>query len=100
MEQASIDLIDEHAASTRLGVSTRVLQAWRQKATGPAFVKVGRCVRYRVAELERYIEANTFTSTRSRAVPETARLRVDARSPAPVAGRKRVRRSRASVERA
>src|SRR5262245_5060523 len=43
---------DEAAAVLR--VSARTLDDWRQAGGGPAFVRVGRLVRYRVEDVESY----------------------------------------------
>jgi hypothetical protein len=40
-------------------VSTRTLQSWRMKDQGPAYIKVGRAIRYRSDDLLAYVEANT-----------------------------------------
>lgn len=52
-------LIDEAALATRLGVSRSTLQSWRYSGRGPRFIKLGRMVRYRVADVEAYLHANT-----------------------------------------
>ena len=41
-----------------LGVSERTLEFWRYAGKGPAYVKVGKRVRYRLADVEAYLEAN------------------------------------------
>ena len=40
-----------------LDVSTRTLEFWRYVGKGPAYVRVGRRVRYRPADVEAYLEA-------------------------------------------
>jgi hypothetical protein len=52
-------LLTEVAAAKFLNVSTRTLQAWRMKDQGPAYIKVGRAIRYRSDDLLAYVEANT-----------------------------------------
>ena len=47
----------EQQAAERLGVSRFTLRAWRQQGRGPAFLKLGRAVRYRPADLDAYEEA-------------------------------------------
>jgi predicted DNA-binding transcriptional regulator AlpA len=56
------DLIDESALAARLGVSRSTLQSWRYSGRGPRFVKLGRMVRYRVADIDAYLSANTHGS--------------------------------------
>ncbi|WP_322868287.1 helix-turn-helix domain-containing protein [Bradyrhizobium ottawaense] len=65
--QSSIDadaLIAEVQAADFLRISIRTLQAWRCRGAGPAFVRVGRAIRYRRRDLLAWIEANTVTSAR------------------------------------
>lgn len=52
-------LIDEGALATHLGVSRSTLQSWRYSGRGPRFIKLGRMVRYRVADVDAYLAANT-----------------------------------------
>lgn len=56
-------LLDEGAAARLLGLSTHTLRAWRAATRGPRgprFVRCGRSVRYRLADLETWMAANTF----------------------------------------
>jgi predicted site-specific integrase-resolvase len=41
-----------------LDVSMRTLEFWRYVGKGPAYVKVGKRIRYRPADVEAYLEAN------------------------------------------
>lgn len=57
-------LIDETAAADRLGFSIRALQNWRHRGGGPRFVKVsGRSVRYRIRDLNEWVEERIRRST-------------------------------------
>lgn len=58
-----IPLLSEEAAARFLGVTKRTLKQWRQDGRGPRFVKVGRSVRYRMTDLEAFVESHTFTNT-------------------------------------
>jgi predicted site-specific integrase-resolvase len=40
-----------------LDVSERTLEFWRYAGKGPAYVKVGKRVRYRPVDVEAYVEA-------------------------------------------
>ena len=65
--QSPIDpdaLIAEVQAADFLRISIRTLQAWRSRGAGPAFVRVGRAIRYRRRDLLAWIEVNTVTSAR------------------------------------
>ena len=52
-------LIDEPALAAKLGVSRSTLQSWRYAGRGPRFIKLGRMVRYRVADVDAFLRANT-----------------------------------------
>lgn len=56
LEQNLIDPID---AARYLGVSPSTLNSWRVKRVGPAFVKVGRMVRYAPDALRAFVDENT-----------------------------------------
>jgi excisionase family DNA binding protein len=43
--------------SERLQVSESTLRRWRTEGTGPSVVRVGRAVRYRWRDVERWLEA-------------------------------------------
>lgn len=55
--------VDERAAAARLGVSRRTLQQWRVKGGGPKYLKLGRAVRYDLAELDRWERSRTKMHT-------------------------------------
>jgi len=57
------NLIDEHAAAAALGVRVATMRAWRLNGRGPAFVRVGRCVRYRPSVLSAFIADGERRST-------------------------------------
>ena len=57
------ELITEQQAATLLHVSVKALQGWRYRGAGPRFVKVGRCVRYRLEDLQTFVLAALRTST-------------------------------------
>ena len=49
-------LMDPARVSAYLGVPVRTLANWRYKGLGPAFIKTGRHVRYRSADVARWVE--------------------------------------------
>ncbi|MBN9051012.1 MAG: helix-turn-helix domain-containing protein [Rhizobiales bacterium] len=59
-------LLDQTEVAKKLGISPRTLERMRLMGTGPAFIKIGRLVRYRACDLERFIAAATVTSTSER----------------------------------
>ena len=56
-------LMDSEAAAEFLKCSCWTLAAWRCKGGGPRFCKLGNRVRYALADLERWVEAHTASST-------------------------------------
>ena len=52
-------LIDEKQLCADLGISSVTATKWRAKAAGPPFIKVGRLVRYRRADVEAWLAART-----------------------------------------
>jgi predicted DNA-binding transcriptional regulator AlpA len=58
------ELVNEREAASILCYSVRALQNWRHRGGGPAYVKVSsRSVRYRRADLEKWIEDRTVSHT-------------------------------------
>lgn len=56
-------LLNEREVSAVYGIAVGQLRQLRFKGTGPLFVKLGRSVRYRAADIEDYITANIRQST-------------------------------------
>jgi predicted DNA-binding transcriptional regulator AlpA len=57
-------LVKEKQAADMLSVAPRTLRNWRTRGGGPRFVKIsGRCIRYRVADLNEWTKARTKRST-------------------------------------
>ncbi len=53
-------LVDENRAGEILGVCPKTLSVWRCTKRYPLpYTKIGRCVRYRVADLEAFISDHT-----------------------------------------
>jgi hypothetical protein len=57
------ELLTERQAATLLNVSVKSLQGWRSRGGGPRYHKLGRCVRYAVADLEAFIQNAVRLST-------------------------------------
>ncbi|WIG18394.1 helix-turn-helix domain-containing protein [Kocuria rosea] len=53
------EFLDEAALAIWLNKSPRSLQRWRRSAHGPAFVRVGKSIRYRRSDVERWLEEQT-----------------------------------------
>lgn len=57
-------LLTVQQAAERLGLAPHTLNIWRcSKRYGLAYVKVGRAVRYREADVERFIETGLRNAT-------------------------------------
>jgi len=56
-------LLDQSQAAEFLAVSTRTLEGWRSSGGGPRFVRVGRRVRYRLRDLQQWVDVRTFGSS-------------------------------------
>jgi excisionase family DNA binding protein len=61
-EQAA-SLLTEKQAAQFLAVSVRAVQAWRHRGVGPRWVRCGRLVRYRLADIQAWLATNTHQGT-------------------------------------
>ena len=55
-------LVDENVAAEIIGCSVALMRKWRSLRTGPAYVKVGRLVRYRRADVEAFLDSRRVTA--------------------------------------
>ena len=54
-----IELLNDEQAAAVLNIKPNTLAVWRSTKRYPLpFVKIGACVRYRLTDLEAFIEAN------------------------------------------
>lgn len=60
---SNTNLLNETQAAEYLGLSVRTLQAWRVRGGQVAYARLGRCIRYRLEDLDDWIKSNRFTST-------------------------------------
>jgi len=56
-------LFDESTIATKLCCKVKTLQVWRCRGGGPPFYKIGRLVRYRLSEVEAFIDSRRVHST-------------------------------------
>ena len=56
---ANLTTVNEHEAAGILGLKVATLQKWRWVGTGPKFLKVGRLVRYRLSDLNDFLDGVT-----------------------------------------
>ena len=50
-------LLNEIEVAELLSVSRKTLQAWRWRRTGPSFLKLGGAIRYRLEDIQAYMES-------------------------------------------
>ena len=55
--------LTQRTIAAQLEISERTLERMRAEDTGPRFAKAGRRVLYRLADVEEWLEANSFAST-------------------------------------
>ena len=53
-------ILNEQEAAAILSVTVHCLRAWRwrKSSDGPPFLKMGSCVRYRMRDLDAYVESH------------------------------------------
>ena len=51
-----VQAVDEKRAARFLGVAVQTMRNWRHQRRGPAYVKMGRSVRYQVEDLVKYLK--------------------------------------------
>jgi excisionase family DNA binding protein len=59
-------LLTQREAATLLHLSERTLERFRVSGTGPKFVRLGRSIRYRLADVEAFIALRIVGSTSER----------------------------------
>jgi predicted transcriptional regulator len=60
--------ISEKQAARMLGVSAAALRRWRRERRGPDFLKLERCIRYRLTDLNQFLNENVVSGTRPSSV--------------------------------
>lgn len=51
-------IVREVEASQMLGISVAALRRWRREGRGPSFVRLERCIGYRLTDLQSFITEN------------------------------------------
>ena len=57
------ELLLQDRVAEMLRVHKKTLEAWRCRGGGPVFVKIGRLVRYRLTDVQAFIDAGARAST-------------------------------------
>ena len=55
---SNIEPLTELGAARRLGLKVATLRAWRRQQRGPAYVRLGRAVRYLTHDVDDFLRAN------------------------------------------
>jgi excisionase family DNA binding protein len=65
MQTATIksELLNRAQAAQYLNLKKSTLEAWAVRGGGPAMVKMGKAVRYRIADLEKFVEQRIRQNT-------------------------------------
>jgi predicted DNA-binding transcriptional regulator AlpA len=58
--------LTEADAAARLGLKVAPLRAWRHQGRGPAFVRLGRAIRYLASDIDEFLAANRHSPTATR----------------------------------
>lgn len=53
------DLLNTPALATELDASEPTIISWRRKGCGPDFIRVGRLIRYRRSDVDRWLQEQT-----------------------------------------
>ena len=59
------DILTDRELAGELDIPHRRLEQWRYLGTGPAFVRIGRSVRYRRDDVEAWLASQTVTPAAS-----------------------------------
>ena len=57
------ELLDTPTLAIELDASEPTIISWRRKNVGPDFVRIGRLIRYRRSDVDRWLEENTQRHT-------------------------------------
>lgn len=57
------ELLDTERVARLCGLSEMTMRKWRMTGEGPRFIRLGRSVRYRLADLEAFLAQRAFTTT-------------------------------------
>ena len=58
-----IDLLTTRELASALRLSPATLQLWRRTGRGPRYLKIGKSVRYRVSDVQEWLEAHAPVAT-------------------------------------
>ena len=56
-------LLNRKDAAAYIGLATGTLDRWRTERHGPSYIKVGGAVRYKISDLEEWLNSNRVALT-------------------------------------
>lgn len=59
------NLLSNREAARFLGLSPDTLPRWRWSGIGPAYLKIGRSIKYRIGDLEAFLEGSRVSPRNS-----------------------------------
>ncbi len=57
-----MQILNETEVAEMLRCTKAALRRWRREGRGPRFIRVGRLIRYRLADVEEFLESNASSS--------------------------------------
>lgn len=63
-ETRPVGTMDQHQLAEHWGIPVRTLAAWRYQGKGPAYLKLGGAVRYRLEDVEAFENENLIGADR------------------------------------
>jgi predicted DNA-binding transcriptional regulator AlpA len=63
ISSASSEPLTETDAAARLGLKVATLRAWRIQGKGPAFLRLGRAIRYLTSDVDEFLSSNRHSPT-------------------------------------
>ncbi len=62
-----IHILTPQSLADLLGYSLRTVEDWRRKGTGPRYLRIGKHVRYRMSDVESWLETRYGDDRQTRA---------------------------------
>tara|TARA_Y100001973_G_C5205480_1_gene341186 strand:+ start:752 stop:949 length:198 start_codon:yes stop_codon:yes gene_type:complete len=62
----AFELLNDVQLAKRWQMTRKTLIRWRSEGTGPPFVRIGRSILYRMADVEAYEQANRQNTTNNK----------------------------------
>ncbi len=73
----NIQHLNQYQLSKRWGITQKTLENWRWKSRGPAFLKIGGRVMYRLQDIEQFEAENLHNTSRPHQASSTSNQGVE-----------------------